>query len=237
MIKKATRQPFTGIDDGQKTKTLNIKLKEDKKNGYFGKADAGVGTDGYYAGELLYNRFQGKQKFSFFGIAGNDGKTGLGWQDAQKYGTSSNVTFGDDGSIYITGNNSDDLDNFNGSYNGQGIPTARNAGVHYDDKWNADKESINTNYKIGSLGVDGTNNTLSQSDVPGIGAINSNSNSKSHNYIFRQKLDITYQIKLDTTQTLKFSVDGTEKHSQTVSSYTQTQRLANDSLITVVRAT
>src|ERR1700744_5076755 len=40
--KKSDQATFTGIDDGQKTKTLNIKLKEDKKNGSFGKVEAGA---------------------------------------------------------------------------------------------------------------------------------------------------------------------------------------------------
>jgi len=230
--KKSDQAAFTGIDDGQKTKTLNIKLKEDKKNGFFGKAEGGVGTDDYYTSELLFNRFKGKQKLSFFGIMGNDGKIGLGWQDSQKYGTSNNVQFGDDGGIYIFSSGADDLDSFNGTYNGQGIPTAKTAGVHYDDKWDKDNQSVNTNFKIGSLAVDGTNNTLSQNDIPGSLPINSNTNQNYHNYISREKLDITYQIKLDTMQTLKFSVDGTNKHSQTISHYFQKQTLGIDSTIT-----
>ncbi|MFZ9207574.1 MAG: carboxypeptidase-like regulatory domain-containing protein, partial [Sediminibacterium sp.] len=36
--KKSDQAVFTGIDDGQKSKTINLQLKEDKKNGYFGKA-------------------------------------------------------------------------------------------------------------------------------------------------------------------------------------------------------
>lgn len=221
--KKSDQAAFTGIDDGQKTKTLNIKLREDKKNGYFGKAEGGVGTDDFYTSELLFNRFKGKKKFSFFGIMGNDGKIGLGWQDSQKYGTSNNVQVGDDGGIYIFSTGADDLDSFNGTYNNQGIPTAKTAGVHYDDKWDKDNQSINTNFKIGSLAVDGTNNTLTQNVIPQYGAVDGNTDQKLHNFISREKLDITYQVKLDTMQTLKFSVDGTNKHSNTVSHYTQGQ--------------
>jgi hypothetical protein len=33
--KKSDQAEFTGIDDGSKTKTINLKLKDDKKNGYF----------------------------------------------------------------------------------------------------------------------------------------------------------------------------------------------------------
>src|SRR6201999_4659218 len=37
--KKSDQAAFTGIDDGVKTKTINITLKDDKKNGMFGKAE------------------------------------------------------------------------------------------------------------------------------------------------------------------------------------------------------
>ena len=35
--KKSDQAEFTGIDDGVKDKTINLKLKDDKKKGYFGK--------------------------------------------------------------------------------------------------------------------------------------------------------------------------------------------------------
>ncbi len=227
--KKSDQATFTGIDDGQKTKTINIKLKEDKKNGYFGKVDGGVATDKYYSGQLLFNQFQGKRKFSAYGTLSNTGKTGLGWQDSQKYGSSDNVTVGDDGGIYITGGQ-DDLDSFDGRYNGQGIPTARTGGLHFDDKWNNDKQSLNANYKIGSIAVDGTTNVLSQNNLDS-GAINSTSNQHFHNYMFRQKLDFTLGLKLDTTSNLKIMADVTTKPSETKNDYISANRRAADSTL------
>lgn len=231
--KKSDQATFTGIDDGQKTKTLNIKLKEDKKNGYFGKVDAGYGTDNYYQGQLLFNKFKGKQKFSAYGTFSNDGKTGLGWQDSQKYGASGdNVQISDDGggiSIFLGGGD-DDLDSWNGNYNGRGIPKALSGGVHYDTKFNNDKSSLNANYKIGSLTVDGTGNVMSQNNLGDGSVISGNSNQGYHNYMFRQKLDFTYSTKLDTTSDLKLHVDGLTKNTQTKSNYAQTQ-YKNDTLL------
>ncbi|RYD74902.1 MAG: carboxypeptidase regulatory-like domain-containing protein, partial [Sphingobacteriales bacterium] len=37
--KKSDQAEFTGIDDGQSKQTINLKLKEDKKRGYFGKIE------------------------------------------------------------------------------------------------------------------------------------------------------------------------------------------------------
>jgi hypothetical protein len=171
--KKSDQATFTGIDDGEKSKTINIKLKEDKKNGYFGKLDAGVGTNNIYEVQGMFNKFKGKKKFSAYGTLGNTGKTGLGWEDSNKYGSSSNMEFSDDGSVMFFSNDQDELESFSGQYSGEGLPTARTGGAHYDNKWNADKESINSNYKIGSLDVDGVKTVQSQNNLPS-GVIKSN---------------------------------------------------------------
>lgn len=212
--KKSDQATFTGIDDGEKTKTINIKLKEDKKNGYFGKLDGDAGTRNFYQGQAMYNQFQGKKKFSAYGIAANTGKVGLGWDDANKYGSNA-VQLTDDGGIIISSSGSGgDLDSFGGQYDGRGIPVARAGGAHFDDKWNSDKQSVNMNYKIGSLGVEGDTKTFTQNNLPK-GFTTNNSDQSYNNNIFRQKLDVTYTTKLDTTSDLKLYIDGTGKETKT----------------------
>ncbi|PRY54611.1 carboxypeptidase family protein [Arcticibacter pallidicorallinus] len=195
--KKSDQATFTGIDDGEKTKTLNIKLKEDKKSGYFGKVETGGGNDDFYRGQAMINVFKGKKKFAAYGLGGNDGTVSLGWEDASKYGSGTQVSA--DGGIYISGERSD--------YNGQGIPISRNGGLHYDTKWNSDKHSVNTNYKISHLEVDGNSSTITQNNLP-TGIINSNAARDYTNVTFRQKVDATYEVKLDSSTTLKLIVDG-----------------------------
>lgn len=214
--KSSDQAAFTGVDDGQKTQTINIKLKEDKKSGYFGKVDLGYGTDDFYKGQVLFNRFKGKQKFSVYGTAGNNGTTGLSWQDNNKLGTGNdNMQMSDDGSMWFSYGGGDELEG--GSYYGEGIPKAITGGAHYDNKWNDDKETINTNYKLGALGIKTTKNTISQNNLPD-GIINTNTDENSDRNVFRQKLDATYTIKLDTTSNLKVIVDGTLKNSDNTSS-------------------
>nr|WP_294870993.1 outer membrane beta-barrel family protein [uncultured Pedobacter sp.] len=227
--KKSDQATFTGIDDGEKTKTINIKLKEDKKNGYFGKVEGGLGTDKFYKSQAMFNAFKGKQKFSAYGISGNTGQTGLGWGDRDKYGGSSNnMEFSDDGGIYFYGNN-DDFDSFDGQYNGQGIPSAHSGGLHYENKWDSDKHAINSNYKIGSIGVEGTRDNLTQNNLSN-GVTNSSSHQKFDNMMFRQKADFTYTIKLDTTSTLKIMVDGTLKNSKTRDNFISSTLRGDNSL-------
>ncbi len=228
--KKSDQAAFTGIDDGQLTKTLNIKLKEDKKNGYFGKADVGASPKTYYQDQLMFNKFTGKKKFSAYGTLGNNGKTGLNWEDGNKYGASGGNVELVDGGIMISGSGSDELDSYEGQYYGQGIPLARTGGLHFDNKWKDDKYTLNANYKVGSLEVDGTQNTISQNNL-GTTAINSNSNQFSDNFIFRHKLDLMYQIRIDTTSTLKVSVDGTLKNSETRTENTSASSRQNNTML------
>ena len=231
--KKSDEAAFTGIDDGVENKTINIKLKEDKKNGYFGKVDLGVGTDKFYQGQAMINIFKGKRRVSGYGIIGNTGTTGLGWEDNDKYGGSGGMEF-DDGVFFI--NSDDDFGGWNGRYDGRGIPITRTGGLHFEDKWNKDKFSLNTNYKIGHLGVKGSNSNLTQNILPqdanGISrTINSASGQQFDNSTFRQKLDATLTFQLDSTSTLKVMVDGTKKQSKTDEQFNSLSSRGDSSII------
>jgi hypothetical protein len=72
---------FTKIDDGSKQKAINIKLKKDKKKGYFGRALASGGTDSRYEGNLSINHFNGDKQFSVLANANNINKQGFSFSD------------------------------------------------------------------------------------------------------------------------------------------------------------
>ncbi len=110
--KKSDQATFTGIDDGKEEKTINIKLKEDKKNGYFGKLEGGVGNDGYYEAQAMLNSFKKNNKLAAYGISGNNGKIGLGWQDNAKYGASGAPK----NSIMSLDDGADDFESSNSNY-------------------------------------------------------------------------------------------------------------------------
>ena len=183
--KTSDQAAFTGIDDGIKTKTLNIKLKEDKKNGYFGKVEVG-GTKDYNEQQGMLNIFSPKHRIAVYGTHSNTEKTGLSWSDSNRFNEG----------------NRDGI-----SYNGEGLPESYSAGAHYDTKWNKDKESININYKIGAINTKGFKNTLNQNNLPTGVLLNNSDETFSKDY-FQQKLDATYRLKIDSTSDLKLYIDG-----------------------------
>jgi len=212
--KKSDQATFTGIEDGVKIKTINVKLREDKKNGMFGKVDIGLGTDSYHEGQGLFNKFKGKYKVSVYGTASNDGKNNLGYADNNRLGTSSvqTVYLDDGGSYTITGGSGGDALDASG-YNRVGFPSARTGGAHYDTKFNEDKSTINTNYKIGSLSLTTIQNTLSQVNLPG-NSQTTNRDQDSYAHTFRQKGDVTYQNNPDKNTNIKIGIDGTLKNTE-----------------------
>ena len=69
--KQSEQSQFTGFDDGNTTKTINIITKKEYKNGTFGKAFAGYGYDNKYAVGLVANHFNGDQRITLLGQFNN----------------------------------------------------------------------------------------------------------------------------------------------------------------------
>ena len=65
---------FSGFDDGNRVKTINIVTKRDKRQGYFGKAVAGAGTDENYDESVNFHRFNNDQQISLLGQANDINK-------------------------------------------------------------------------------------------------------------------------------------------------------------------
>ncbi|MBK7475458.1 MAG: TonB-dependent receptor [Haliscomenobacter sp.] len=77
--KLSDQAEFSGVDDGNREKTINISLREDRRRGVFGTISAGGGTapdlpsseTGRYEGKLNINRFSQNQQFTILASANN----------------------------------------------------------------------------------------------------------------------------------------------------------------------
>ncbi|MBI1224715.1 MAG: outer membrane beta-barrel protein [Bacteroidetes bacterium] len=83
--KKSDMAEFTGIEDGRESKTINLELKEDHKNGYFGNATVGGGTDERYKGRFNLNRFSKNSQISAIGMANNNNQAGFSFNDYMQF--------------------------------------------------------------------------------------------------------------------------------------------------------
>ena len=215
--KKSDQAEFTGIDDGQKTKTINLKLKEDAKKGYFGKLSAGA-LDKYYNAQALINAFKAKRKLSAFVIASSTDQTGLNFQDAGSlgFGGNSNVQIDDgSGAIFITGSGSDEF-GASGSA-GPGLPESIKGGIHFSNKWKEDKYNAGGNYLFNKLAQRSAGNTFRQNILQD-SLYYDRESSEAHSDKMRNSLSGMTEIQLDSSSSLRINANGyignTESNSQ-----------------------
>ncbi len=72
---------FTKIDDGSRSKTINIQLKKDKNKGVFGRALIAGGSNDRYEGNLSFNRFNNDRRISVLFNGNNINKQGFSFSD------------------------------------------------------------------------------------------------------------------------------------------------------------
>jgi len=231
--KKSDEAIFTGIDDGEKTKTINLKLKEDRKKGYFGKLQAGAGTDNYYETQGMLNAFKGKRQLSAFGIGANTGKMGLGWEDRDKYGSGNNRSYDEESGSMMTYFNSDDNDNvsWQGTYNGEGIPTAWTGGVHYNNKYNEGKQELGGNYRYAKQRINAEGLTTTQYSLQDTQYVRTQRRETSTDGQ-RHAADGNFEWKIDSMSTFTATVDGGYSRTKSDSRYfTETRRGNENALI------
>jgi hypothetical protein len=65
------RAQFTGFDDGNTTKTMNVVTREEKRNGLFGKFYGGYGTDDRYTAGTTINNFNKSNRLTILGMSNN----------------------------------------------------------------------------------------------------------------------------------------------------------------------
>ncbi len=211
--KKSDQAVFTGIDDGQKIKTLNLTLKEDKKKGYFGKLEGGGDFNKYATGKALANAFKGKRKISGYLTTDNTKYEALNWDENRNYGGDANTTteFTDDGGMMMFSSG----DEFSW---GRGFPTSTTGGLHFSNKWNKDKHNSNNTYQFNQLDVKGINTNKTQNILPGADLISTSVQDQVSSKR-RNKLTSIYEWQIDSSSSLKITARGSVVNGSSASDY------------------
>lgn len=75
--RKSDLARLTGVDDGEEETVINLTVKPGMKNGYFGVANAGYGTDDHYKVDFNVNRFWNSNQITFLGNFNNINQKGF----------------------------------------------------------------------------------------------------------------------------------------------------------------
>jgi len=116
---------FTGFDDGNRIRAINITTKKDRRKGYFGRGSLGFGAntnEGLYDNSFSLSRFNGDRQITFIGQANNVNKQNFSVQDML-----GSLGGGNRGGIAFQG--------LVGSGSGGGLVNTWAGGINYRDTW------------------------------------------------------------------------------------------------------
>ncbi len=127
--KKSDMTEFTGVDDGSRERTINLMLKDGKKQGYFGDATVGGGTNERYKAAAKLYRFRPQSQFAALGMLNNINRSGFSFSDYINFsGGLQSMMNGGNFLMEINGGNNLPV-NFGQPVNG--IVTSGAAGINY----------------------------------------------------------------------------------------------------------
>jgi len=213
--KASDQAVFTGVDDGNSEKAINLKLKKDKVKALFGKVGAGAGTNGRYDARLNLNRFNGDQQLSAIGMANNANRQGFSLTDILNFtGETSRMMKGGGGRITINTNGPQDFGlPVQGMNNNQGITQTIAGGLNYNDNWQK-KADVNTSYFYNNVDLSTDINSHRQNLLP-----NQTFNYDQHNVADKRtesnRINFSMDYIIDSSNSIKVSPRFTQQHNTT----------------------
>lgn len=195
---------FTGVDDGNREKIINITTKKGMKNGYFGNSSAGYGSDDRYDVNLNVNKFKDEQQFSVIGQFNNVNK--------QNFGGGNGGGGGGRGG------------RFNGaSANGgqqQGITTTNAFGLNFADVY-TDQTKISGSYFFNKTSLDNQQTSLRQ-NILGDQTTTFDQRLSSLTDNINHRINFMIDTKIDSSTTIKVepNISYTESKLNSNSNYT-----------------
>ncbi len=206
---RSEQSQFTGFDDGNTSKTINIVTKADRRRGVFGRLYAGGGTDGtqnkegnydfkYNTGGSL-NYFEGNRRVSLIGQSNNINNQNFSPQDLLGIsGGSGGRNFGGGGRRGGGGNNGPFATSTQ-----DGISKTNAVGLNYSDKWGK-KIDVTASYFFNN-----TNNVTEQTIrknyvVPSLADQSAFDTSKATSNNYNHRFNMRFNYNIDSSNSLLF---------------------------------
>ncbi len=222
--KKSDQAVFTGIEDGQREKTINLELKEEKRNGAFGNIMGGAGTNNRFQAKASINRFGKGKQLSFLGMGNNINEQGFSIDDFMNFTGGSQQMMGGGGRITLQIGGDDQSSvplNFGGRQSG--IMSNYAGGVNFNRDLST-KTKLTSNYFYNRLEQDISKQTHRINYLPNDSSYLYDENSKQINTSDNHRANLSLDHQIDSANSLKstnsFNYSQSELNSQTQSKTT-----------------
>ena len=206
---------FTGFDDGQSQKAINIITKNGRNKGQFGKAYAGYGTDDRYNAGGNINFFDGDRRISVIGLSNNINQqnfstedllgvsAGSGGQGRGGYGGTSRRGGGRGRSGGGGGGRSGGGSNAGNFLVGQqnGITATNSAGINYSDTWGK-KINVSGSYFFNATNNDNKTDLERDYFTSADSGLSYSENSTTRSTNTNHRLNFRFEYNIDSANSL-----------------------------------
>src|ERR1700744_3388197 len=182
---------FSGFDDGNRIKTINIVTRRDRRQGYFGRAIAGAGTDEKYDESFNFHRFNNDQQLSVLGQGNDINKQNFTVQDV----------LGSSGSRRGSGGGPSAATN----QSSPGITTVWAGGANYRDSWGPKVEAYGSYfYNFNHVSSDQQSLTTRFIPPPADSTNSSTDTSSAISRTYNQRIYFNLEGKIDSSNSFVF---------------------------------
>ncbi|GAB4023614.1 TonB-dependent receptor domain-containing protein [Spirosoma koreense] len=238
---------FSGVDDGDREKTINITTKKDKRKGTFGQQTIGAGPkpddDARYSGRVSLSHFNNGRQISVLGMANNINQQGF---TAQDLGLGSNFggagqgqggSAGGGGNV-IRGGSGGGSGNGGGQVGSNAITRSWAGGINYRDGWGK-KIDVVSSYNVSNTNtltdqnsrrtnvLPTTNSGTGRTDSAFVRTQTNGSNNANTNHRVNLRLD----YRLDTLTTIRV-IPSLSWLNSTYNNYSQSQTTSAEGVLT-----
>jgi hypothetical protein len=220
--RKSDQTQFTGFDDGNTTKTINITTKQQFRNGLFGRVYGGYGypNDKYKAGATL-NYFKGNKRLTVLMQTNNINEQNFSSDDLAGVMASSGNSGGGNRGGGRGGRGGGGMQGGSESFQVNslgGITTTRLLGINYADKFGK-KTDFSGSYFLNYTDNNATSSLLQQYVLGSNSGLNYNETNVSNSLNTNHRVNFKFETKLDSQNSfliqprLSFQLNSNEKYS------------------------
>ena len=197
---------MSGIDDGDRTKTINLKIKKDRKKGVFGNITAGGGItakgaggindeEGMFNNKLNINKFKDDMQLSVLGMFNNTNEQGFSYND--------DLNFSGGAPSYRGGSSSSGV-NLNSNPN-DGFTTTTAGGINWN-KSITKKIDFSSSYFYNELSKQ-VYREVDRQYISDSSNFNSSEKDNENQFSRTHSIRLKYDHKIDSTQDLKINAN------------------------------
>ena len=199
--KKSDQSQFTGFDDGNASKTINIVTKAQFKNGVFGKVYGGYGYEDKFKGGGTVNIFKGDRRITVLAQSNNVNEQNFSSEDL--VGVSSSNSGGGGrrgGGQGGMGGGNNPSENFQ-SNTQNGINTTSLFGLNYADKWGK-KTEVTASYFFNWTQNDSKSSLLQQYILGSNNGLVYNETNNTNSDNFNNRVNFKIETKIDSMNSI-----------------------------------